>query len=154
MDLIMEDAVAMHHWMAILALKADGVPEARHHVSHIIDLVEEAEHRHQMEGVLEDLDGGHLHEAEHSIEGMLAGMAESDLSPSELHLQMVLSALAVHDAEDAQHHMSHFMEEVEPSQVDLAEEAMGHLTTGELHEAEELVRELIESIPHRHHHHD
>ena len=72
---------------------------------------------------------------------MLAGTAESDLSLGELHLQMVLSALAVQDAEDAQHHMSHFMEESEPSQVDLAEEAMGHLTTGELHEAEELVRE-------------
>ncbi len=62
--------------------------------------------------------------------------------------------LAVDDAEDAQHHMSHFMEEAEPSQVDPAEEAMGHLTTGELHEAEELVRELIESMLHQHHHHD
>ncbi len=124
LDLAMEDVVAMHHWMALLALKADGVTEARHHVNHIIDLVEDADHRHQMEEVLEALDRGHLHEAEHSIEGMLAGTAESKLSVGELHLQMVLSALAVDDAEDAQHHISHFIEEAEPSQVDLAEEAM------------------------------
>ena len=67
---------------------------------------------------------------------------------------MVLSALAVDDVEDAQHHMSHFIEEGEPSQVDLAEKAMGHLTAGELHEAEELVRKLIENMLHQHHHHD
>ena len=154
LGLAMQDVVAMHHWMALLALKAERVTEARHHVNHIIDLVENADHRHQMEEVLEALDGAHLHEAEHSIEGMLAGTAESELSLAELHLQMVLSALAVDDAEDAQHHMSHFIEEAEPSKVDLAEEAMGHLNAGELHEAEELVRELIETRPHRHHQHN
>ncbi len=154
LGLAMQDVVAMHHWMALLALKADKVTEAKHHVDHIIDLVEDKDHRHQMEEVLEALDGGHLHEAEHPIEEMLAGTAEPELSLGELHLQMVLSALAVQDAEDAQHHMSHFMEESEPSQVNLAEEAMGHLTTGELHEAEELVRELIETRPHRHHQHN
>jgi len=153
LDLAMEDVVAMHHWMALLALKAEKVPEAKHHVNHIIDLVEDADHRHQMEEVLEALDGGHPHEAEHSIEGMLAGTAESDLSVGELHLQMVLSALAVDDVEDAQHHMSHFIEE-EPSKVGLAEEAIGHLNAGELPEAEELVKDLIESRPHRHHQHD
>ena len=130
------------------------VTEARHHVNHIIDLVEDADHRHQMEEVLEALEGAHLHNAEHSIEVMLAGTAESELSIGELHLQMVLSALAVDDAEDAQHHMSHFTEEGEPSKLDLAEEGMGKLAAGKLHEAEELVRDLIESMPHRHHHHE
>ena len=154
LDLAMEDVVVMHHWMAILALKAEGVAEARHHVNHILDLVEPADHRRQMEGVLGALDADHIHEAEHSIEEMLAGTAEPELSLGELHLQLVLSALAVHDAEDAQHHMSHFMEEAEPSKVDLAEEAMEHLNTGELHEVEELVKELIESRPHHQHHHD
>ncbi len=144
----------MHHWMAILALKADGVAEAKHHVKHIIELVEDADHRHQMEEVLEALDENRLHDAAHSVEGMLAGTAETELSLGELHLQMVLSALAVPDAEDAQHHLDHFMEEAEPSQVDLAEEAAGHLNAGELHEAEELAKELIENMPHRHHQHD
>jgi cytochrome c5 len=154
LNLSMDDVVTMHHWMAILSLKADGVAEARHHVNHIIDLVEPADHRRQMEEVLEALDADHLHKAEHSIEEMLAGTAEPELSLGELHLQLVLSALAVHDAADAQHHMSHFMEEAEPSKVDLAGEAMEHLNTGELHEAEELVKELIESSPHHQHRHD
>ena len=159
LDLSMDEVVAMHHWMAILALKADGVAEAKHHVKHIIELVEDADHRRQMEEVLDALDENRLHDAEHSVEGMLAGTAETDLSPGELHLQMVLSALAVPDVEDAQHHLDHFqtqssMEGTEPSQVDLAEEAMGHLNAGELHEAEELAKELIENMPHRHHQHD
>ena len=67
---------------------------------------------------------------------------------------MVLSALAVHDAEDAQHHLAHFMEEAEPTQLDLAEEARSHLNAGELHESEDLTKELIENMPHRHHQHD
>ena len=159
LDLSMDDVVAMHHWMALLALKADGVAEAKHHVKHIIELVEDAGHRHQMEEVLEALDENRLHDAEHSVEGMLAGTAETDLSPGELHLQMVLSALAVQDVEDAQHHLDHFqaqssMEGAETSQIDLAEKAMGHLNAGELHEVEELAKELIESMPHRHHQHD
>lgn len=154
LDLSMDAALVMHHWMAILALKADRVAEAKHHVGHIIELVEDADHRRQMEEVLEALDENHLHDAEHSIEGMLAGTAEPELSLGELHLQMVLSALAVHDAEDAQHHLDHFVEEAEPSQLDLTEEVTGHLNAGELHEVEELVKGLIEDMPHRHHHHD
>jgi len=154
LDLSMDDLSTMHHWMAMLALKAEGVAEAKHHVKHIIELVESSAHRHQMENVLNALDENRLHDAEHSIEGMLAGTAEPELSLGELHLQMVLSALAVRDAEDAKHHMDHFMQEAEPSQADLAGEVMGHLNAGELHEAEELVEGLIENMPHRQHHHD
>ena len=154
LDLSMDDLSTMHHWMAMLALKAEGVVEAKHHVKHIIELVENSAHRHQMENVLNALDENRLHDAEHSIEGMLAGTAEPELSLSELHLQMVLSALAVRDAEDAEHHLDHFIQEAEPSQVDLAGEARDDLNAGELHEAEDLVEGLIENMPHRQHHHD
>lgn len=154
LDLSMDDLSTMHHWMAMLALKAEGVAEAKHHVKHIIELVENSAHRHQMENVLNALDENRLHDAEHSIEGMLAGTAEPELSLGELHLQMVLSALAVRDAEDAEHHLDHFIQEAEPSQVDLAGEARDDLNAGELHEAEDLVEGLIENMPHRQHHHD
>ena len=86
LGLSMDDVVTMHHWMAILALKADGVAEAKHHVKHIIELVEDADHRHQMEEVLDALNENQLHDAEHSLEGMLAGTAEPELSLGELHL--------------------------------------------------------------------
>ena len=32
-------AVAQHYWMALFALEDDGQEEARHHISHIIELV-------------------------------------------------------------------------------------------------------------------
>ncbi len=154
LDLAMADVVAMHHWMAILALKAGRVPEAKHHVSHIIDLLEDPNHRHRMEQVLEALDTGDLHEAEHTIEDMLAGVAEPELGLAELHLQMILSAIAVNDADDAQHHMGHYIEEPESLDAEGAQKAMEFLSAGELHEVEELVRELIEGMPHSHHHHN
>ena len=154
MGIAMEDVVAMHHWMAISALKASSVPEAKHHVSHIIDLLEDPDHRRRMEEVLESLETGDLHDAEHPIEDMLAGAAEPELGLAELHLQMVLSAIAVNDSDDAQHHMGHYTEETESLDTEEAQKAMQFLSAGELHEAEELVRDLIEGMPHRHHQHN
>lgn len=153
LDMAPEDLVTMHHWMAILALKVDQLPEAKHHVEHIIELVEEEDHLHRMEEVLEDLNASNLHDAEHTIEDMLAGTAEPELSHSELHLQMILSALSVRDEEDARHHLQHFMEEAMPDRKEMGQEVMGHLDMGEIHEAKELVKRMIEGMPHQHHHH-
>ena len=54
--------VALHHWMALLALQFDDIPDAIHHVEHINELVT-GEHLHQMEEVLSSLEEGHNHDA-------------------------------------------------------------------------------------------
>ncbi|MFQ6026814.1 MAG: c-type cytochrome [Dehalococcoidia bacterium] len=152
-DLTMDDVIAMHHWMAILALKADAVAEAIHHVEHANALIENQDHLEQMQMVLEDLGAGRLHDAEHTLEDMLAGVAEPELSMEELHLQLALSGLAAHDVVDAQHHVDHFMEEAGYTEQEAAKEIMSHLESGRLHEAEQAVIELLEGMPHQHHHH-
>ena len=150
-DVSMEDVVAMHHWMAITALEADSITEAKHHVGHIIELVEDDEHRHQMEGVLAALESGDVHEAEHSIESMLAGVAEPELRLVELHLQMAIAAFVVPNAEDAQHHIHHYIELADTEKGKSALEALQHLEAGALDKTGELIMELLEGMPHQHH---
>ena len=152
-DLALDDVVAMHHWMAITALKADAVIEAQHHIQHAIDLIADPTHRQQMEAVLADLDGGHFHDAEHAIEGMLAGTAEPELTSPELHLQMTLSAIAAEDADDAAHHLEHFLEDAAGSSRDAAVETMELLAAGSFHDAEDEVQDMLEGMPHQHHQH-
>ena len=48
-------AVEMHHWMALEALKADGIDEGIHHLNHIVELLEPGIHRTQMEAILVSL---------------------------------------------------------------------------------------------------
>jgi hypothetical protein len=151
-DLSDEEVIAMHHWLAIFSIKADRIDEARHHLTHIIDLVQDEEHRRQMIEVDEFLNTGKTHDAEHAIENMLAGTAEPALSFKELHLQMALSALAVHDAEDALHHLHHYMDAARPEEKTLAQEATGRLEDGQLYRAEELIIQLLEGMPHHQHH--
>ena len=150
----LDEAVAMHHWMALTALIADDVDEATHHVGHAIELLEDQDHRHAMEAVLASLEAGALHDAEHEIEEMLAGTAEPALSMDELHLQLALSAIQVHDAPDATHHLEHFVADANEQEREKAQQVLEHLEAGDGEEAEHTVVELLESMEHQHHHHD
>ena len=149
----LEAVVAMHHWMAISALKADKVSEAQHHIQHAIESIADLSHQEQMEAVLVNLDGGRLHDAEHAIEGMLVGTAEPELTVEELHLQMSLSAISVEDEDDATHHLEHFLEDATAPSREIATETIALLASGEFHDAEEEVQEMLEGMPHLQHHH-
>ena len=152
--LALDDAVAMHHWMALTALTADDVAQATHHVGHAIELLEDEEHRQGMEAVLASLEAGALHDAEHEIEEMLAGIAEPALSMAELHLQLTLSAVLVHDAPDATHHLQHFAADADESEREIAHTVLEHIDAGDEEEAEHAIIELLESMGHEQHHHD
>ena len=136
-------AVQMHHWMALEALKAGFGEDAIHHVTHIIELLEEGEHRHQMEATLVSLRAGKTHDPEHEIEAMVAGTAVPGLTLTQLHLRQALVALAVEDAADAQHHVLHFQESASPEELDLGAEILDFLERGDLHEAEHEIQELL-----------
>ncbi len=148
------DAVAIHHWMALTALAAERVDEATHHVGHAIELIEDAEHRRQMEAVVGSLESGRLHDAEHAIEGMLASTAEPELSSGELHLQLALGAAQAHDGPEASHHLEHFIAEAGETESEGASEALEHIEAGDEEEAGHAIVELIEAAEHQHHRHD
>lgn len=138
--------IAMHHWMAISAIKAGGVEDALHHLGHIIDAVR-GEHLEAMEQARDLLQAGERHEAEHLIEEMLAGRARPDLTLEELHLRLALAALERRDASDARHHVNHFLETARGEEREHAREILAALRAGDLHEALHGVQELL-GLPH------
>ena len=148
------DAVAMHHWMALTALAAERTDEAAHHVAHAIELIEDGEHRRQMEAVVGSLESGRLHDAEHEIEGMLAGTAEPELGSGELHLQLALGAAQAHDGPEASHHLEHFIAEAGETESEGAGEALEHIGAGDEEEAGRAIVELLETMEHQHHRHE
>lgn len=97
----------VHHWLALEAIEVNNSREAIHQVDHIIELVE-GDHRMQMERVVELLEAGQTHDAQHVIQQMLAGRAAPDLSVREIHLHMTLEAAQHGRLEQAQHHLEHF----------------------------------------------
>ena len=129
------EAVQMHHWMALEALKASGRGEAIHHVEHIIDLLEPGQHQEKMVAIVQSLQGGEGHEAEHAIEEMLAGTAAPDLTLFQLHLRQALVSMAVNDRVDAQHHVEHAQGLAEPDDTAGVREALEALERGKLHQA-------------------
>ena len=137
------EAVQMHHWMALEALKASGRGEAIHHVEHIIDLLEPGQHQEKMVAIVQSLQGGEGHEAEHAIEEMLAGTAAPDLTLFQLHLRQVLVSLAVNDQTDAQHHLEHAQGLAEPDDEGGVHEALEALEQGELDQAQHEIQELL-----------
>ena len=136
-------AVEMHHWMALESLKADSADDAIHHVGHIVELLEEGDHRHTMEAILVSLQAGETHGPEHDIEEMVAGTVVPGLTLSELHLRQSLVALAVTDVADAQHHVSHFQETASADELSRAAEILELLGQGDLHDAEHEIKELL-----------
>ena len=136
-------AVEMHHWMALESLKAGSSDDAIHHVGHIVELLDEGDHRNTMEAILVSLRAGEIHGPEHDIEEMVAGAVVPGLTLSELHLRQTLVALAVTEVADAQHHVSHFQETAGADELSRAAEILDLLNQGELHDAEHEIRELL-----------
>ena len=136
-------AVEMHHWMALESLKAGSSDDAIHHVGHIVELLDEGDHRNTMEAILVSLRAGEIHGPEHDIEEMVAGAVVPGLTLSELHLRQTLVALAVTEVADAQHHVSHFQETAGADELSRAAEILDLLDQGELHDAEHEIRELL-----------
>lgn len=139
----MPDLLAIHHWMAIQAIKADDIQDAIHHVEHILDAVTDQEHRHAMEEALEDLKAGRLHDAEHALEQMLAGKAIPDLTPGRMHLRLALAAIEGGDTQDAEHHMQHFLGTARGNERTQAEEIMRLMRNGHIHDATHMMEEMI-----------
>ncbi len=140
----MEDALVIHHWMALNALESDNPDEAEHHVVHIIDIVVDPEHKSQVEDALADIRAGDYHDASHTIEEMIITKAEPGLTMKDLHLQLALASVSSQDGEDAIHHIERYIDEVTGHDKEHAQEALELLEQGNFHDAEHEIKELLE----------
>lgn len=143
-----EDPAVLHQWMALLALKAGTVEEAKHHVQHVIDTLgdQDPDRAARMRQVLALLDEGELHKAEHEVEEMLAGVASPDLTLATMHLELALSAIAGHDRDDAIHHIEHFLSQATGQDREDGEVVLRLLKEGDLHQAEHELGDLLARI--------
>ena len=142
--LAMEDALAMHHWMALSALDSDNPDEAKHHVLHIIEIVIDPEHKSRMADILEYIQAGDHHDASHDIEEMIVTKTKPELAMKELHLQLALASIGGDDSVDAKHHLDHYIDMVTGHEKEHAQEAIELLEQGNFHDAEHEVEELLE----------
>jgi mono/diheme cytochrome c family protein len=143
--------LSMHHWLALFALQDEDVAEARHHVEHIIELVE-GEHLVKMQEVLDDLDAGDLDEASHLIQQMLADTGEPPTSVEEMYLQIVLSAVRAEELELAHQELGHFLEIATGEQLELGETIMALLDDEDLAGAQSLLEEMLGALADEHMH--
>ncbi len=140
----MDDALLLHHWMALNALESDNPDEAEHHVLHIIEIVIDPEHKSKMEDILEDIQAGEHHDASHAIEEMIVTKAKPELAMKELHLQLALTSIGGKDSVNAKHHLNHYIDTVTGDEKARGEEVIELLEQGNLHDAEHEVEELLE----------
>jgi mono/diheme cytochrome c family protein len=134
--------VALHHWMALLALEAAQISEATHHVEHINGVVV-VDHLARMRQVLSKLEDGQIHDAAHTIEAMLAGTGLPGLTEEVMHIQLALSATRVVDVANAVHHIDHFLQLATGDQHQGAEDVLVMLQAQRLHDAEHELQGLL-----------
>ena len=139
----LSDVVATHHWMALSALAAEDSQDALHHIGHVIEAVEDHEHREAMTRARDLVRSGDLHDAEHLIQEMLAGKAEPELGIARLHLRLALTAVDQRDTEEAVHQVRHLLETAEGVERRQGQVALDHLRAGELHDAEHAIADLL-----------
>jgi hypothetical protein len=140
------DELALHHWMTLFAIEAESVPEALHHVDHIIDLTE-GQHLARMQEARKLLGEGNVQEAEHIIEEMAAGIESTGLDQPAMHLTMALSALRADGSSGAIHHMGHFLEMAGPDQLQDGKRILALMHEGRTHDAEHQLEDFMGHMP-------
>ncbi len=141
------ELIAMHHWLALSAIRSENIDDAVHHVKHVIKEVK-GDHLRAMEGIAEQLSAGEAHDAEHAIEAMLAGTAEPDLTLKALHLELALAAIETGNGDEAIHHTEHFVELARGEEKATGELVLAQLEAGDLHSAQHAIEAVLGFTPH------
>ncbi|MBI2860739.1 MAG: cytochrome c [Chloroflexi bacterium] len=144
----MDDALAVHHFMTLFALKAGDTPDALHHLDHVIDMATDHEHKERAEQARALVAAGNMHDAEHEVEEMLAGKAAPEMGMSQLHVQLAFSSLSAREVDDARHHMEHFMSFASGMDKIKGEEVVKLMDMGDMHEAGHALEQMMGMKPH------
>ena len=136
------DASLSHHRMALLAFEAENLPEAEHHIEHLIGLLE-GQHLALMQEALEKTLAGEAHDAQHMVEAMLADVSPPDEGLGVLHLKLALTSLRVGSGQDAAHHIDHAVDFVPAELLAEVDELRDLIAEGDLAETEEHLSQVL-----------
>lgn len=138
-----------HLLMMLIALKADDLEEAQHHLGHAREYTGDAELQEQLDDLGSMLDSSDMHDAEHMIEGMLEDTDPEQGTMETLHLEIAVQALRLDDPDDARHHLEHALDaDASPEATATIQEAIDAIAAGELHDAEELINTILGETNH------
>lgn len=135
--------LAVHHWMALIAIDAGDPDDALHHVEHIADTAQ-GDHRRAMQQAAELLRADQVGLAEDTIQDMLAGTAEPDLTLEDLHLQLALSAIDATDFEQAIHHLEDAVDVSRGPRRRATNEALELLREDAVHDAQHALQAMLD----------
>lgn len=133
----------MHHWMALLSIKAGDVQDAKHHLQDALAFIKEPQHKAKMEKTIDLLNKGDLHEAEHEIEEMAGSESPSGITLARFHLVLASRSLEDKDAARAKHHLDHFIVMASGGDKVKAQEAMELAGKGDFHGAAHEIEEIM-----------
>ena len=130
--------------LAINAIEHDEMEHARQHLQDAIDLVQNPEQKHTLDGIMGVLQTGDAHTAQHGLLQQAGNLGGED-SPNQqtLHLQLAVAAIRNGQADKVEHHLTHYTEISTGDDLEHGEEALQHALNGDLHKAEDVVNALL-----------
>ena len=138
--------MALHQWMALLALEANDLSEAVQQMQHINGLSPGGP-LPWVQDVLRTMEEGSIHDATHAVEKTLAETAQAATGPGltleEIHLRLTLSAMRVENIAGAVHHVDHFLELATGDLLEDGQSILTLLQEGNFHDAENNLEELV-----------
>lgn len=140
-DMEAPDGVHLH--MALLAYKANSVPDGDHHLQHLVDFTKSAAMKQTGQQALVAAKAGKMHDAEHEIEESLPKAMGQDMTFGSMHLDLALGGLEVGAAADAEHHLEHIRQHGTPAEQQAAREAATKLQANDTAEAKELLAKAL-----------
>ncbi len=133
----------IHHWMALLAIKFNDVPDVQHHLRDAITFIKDPKKLAEVNKALDLLGKGNAHDAEHEIEELAGTESPSGITRQRLHLVVALRAIEAKNAKEANHHLEHFKTKATAKEMPVVTKALELVAKNDFHEAEHEVEELL-----------
>ena len=107
----MDYELALHHWMAVLALRNNHLDEVKHHVRHTIDLLsDDPSHGREMEELLRAVERAEVGSVGRALDQMVPRTSEPHDGQRQLYESLAQAALAKGDTARAKHYLDHVEE--------------------------------------------
>ena len=125
-------AIEMHHWLAHHALLANDRKHAEVHLAHLLGLVQDQEHRRDIERIRGLARHGDMTRAARGVLEMMQAKLSLDMSIGTMHLRLALGAVEASDTDSARHYLEQYIESASAHDRHHAEALLGLLKRGDL----------------------